>query len=217
MKNINRKLLWLFVAVLAIIPIGYFLIHWADSVFRDNAMGNWFATMIGALVGILIALEINRIQQELVEKRDNQAREKEEAGHRSKILRLIKKELEYNYESMSQRQPQKEAGAHRAVFVNRLKDELWNAFSDGGELQWIRDLDLLDFISDAYYHIRIIIFLEEKYFEATHFSGMMIKQDKYPKDRILEYLSVTDPIVLKQIERALKEIDQGLVIEDNKI
>jgi hypothetical protein len=213
MKSLSSRLLWSIVAVSALVPIIYFIYRLSDLPFRDSAMGNWFATMIGALIGILFALEINRVQQAAQEKKECDLREKEERDRKVKILALIKKELDYNRTALLARQPNKEEGAKRVVLVNRLKDELWNAFSDGGELQWIKDVQLLDFIATAYYHVRAIIFLEEKYFEATHFPGMQVQKEKYPKDYILEYLTATDPEVLKHIEEALQEIDKGLTMQ----
>lgn len=212
MKGLNPRFLWIIIALFAIIPTIYFFSHFTASAFRDNAMGNWFATMIGAFIGILIALEINRVQQIIQEKNERTIREKEEREHKAKILRLVKREIEYNRTVLLARQPDKKGEKHRKVLVNRLKDELWNAFSDGGELQWIKDLQLLDFISMAYYHIRTIIYLEDKYFEATHFPGFMTQQKEDPKDRILNYLTLTDPEVLLNLEQALQEIDKSLTV-----
>ncbi|MFN8402730.1 MAG: hypothetical protein U0V48_04140 [Anaerolineales bacterium] len=39
---------------------------------------------------------------------------------------------------------------------DKPKYELWDSFSDGGELQWIQDLDLLNAMSFAYYSIKSI-------------------------------------------------------------
>jgi hypothetical protein len=212
MKYPNPRTLWFIIGVMAVIPIIFFLFHLSNPVFTENAMGNWFATMIGALIGILIALEINRVQQERQEKKESKDREKDEMEHKIKILGLVKSELVYNHSALLQRQPNNEKGIHRQVFVNRLKDELWNAFSDGGELQWLKDVQLLDILSTAYYYIRITVFLEDKYFDAIHFSGMMVQRDKYPKDYILDYLNGTDPDVLQNIEKALQEIDKSIAL-----
>jgi hypothetical protein len=37
-----------------------------------------------------------------------------------------------------------------------LKDEMWRAFSDGGELSWLRNLDMLGSLSDSYFNVRAI-------------------------------------------------------------
>ena len=205
--NINKSnILWLLVALLAMVPIVYFLAHVNDPSFRNNAMGNWFATMIGAFIGFLSAFEISRQQQ----KKEEQTKEKEELNHKVKILTLIKNELVANLEELTNRQPSAEEGTNRKVIVPGLRDELWNAFSDGGELQWIRDAELLDVISTAYHYIRGIIYLEERYFEATHFPGMMIQQEEYPKDRILRYLTGNDPAAIENIKEAIQKIDNSL-------
>ncbi|MBA4420221.1 MAG: hypothetical protein C0391_03655 [Anaerolinea sp.] len=196
------------ISIVAVIPIFFFLYHLGNPVFIENAMGNWFATMIGVLIGILIAMEINRLQQENQEENERKVREKNEMEHKVKILRLLKKELEYNHSALLERQSEKDGELQREVFVNRLKDELWNAFSDGGELQWINDLQLLDVLSTAYYYIRIIIFLEEKYFDSVHYPGLRI-QGKIV-DNIRGYLVKSDPNALESITKALQEIDKSL-------
>ena len=38
--------------------------------------------------------------------------------------------------------------------LDSLKFELWDAFSDGGELQWIQDLELLNAMTFAYYSLK---------------------------------------------------------------
>lgn len=152
---------WVVIIALVIIPSVYFVLQLNDSLFVDSAMGNWFATMVGAISGIFIALELDRWQKR-----------SEEKVHTKKILKLV-------------------------------KDELWNALSDGGELQWIQDLDLINEISSAYYFIRIIIGLEEKYFNSLHFEGGKFVS---MSDHILKYLEEIDPQAISQIEKTTDEI-----------
>ncbi|HRQ42639.1 MAG TPA: hypothetical protein PLD25_32400 [Chloroflexota bacterium] len=210
MKITNYRLLWAVVAIAAAIPTLYFFWKLTDLDFIDSAMGNWFATMIGVLVGILIALEIDRWQQEVQSKREKETQEAEELRRKIKILQLVKKELEYNYKSLKARREDNEPEPKRVVLAQKLKEELWNAFSDGGELEWIQDLQLLDDIADAYYHIRNVIYLEDKFFEAAHFAGMRIQQKKSPEENILDYLKQIDAQVMIAIENALKAIDRHL-------
>lgn len=66
------------------------------------------------------------------------------------------------------------------------------------------------FFATAYYGVRTIIYLEERFFEATHFPGLQVQQQKYPKDYILDYLSDVDANALKNIDRALLAIDGAL-------
>ncbi len=48
-----------------------------------------------------------------------------------------------------------------------LRDESWKAFSDGGELEWIKDPKLLDNLSEAYFSIRSVMNLSDKYCQVS--------------------------------------------------
>jgi len=46
-----------------------------------------------------------------------------------------------------------------------IKDEVYQGLSDSGELHWIKDLELIETISDAYYEIRQVKFRANLYLE----------------------------------------------------
>jgi hypothetical protein len=209
-KKFEPYILWLIIGLAVIFPACYFVSHLTDPVFLDNSMGNVFATMFGAIIGILIALEINRFQQAILEARQRENQERNRLEHKVKILELIRAELEFNRAALSARQPIAVGEVQRRFQTNRLKDELWNALSSGGELQWISDVQLLDVIAAAYHYVRLTIFLEEKYFDLLHYPGAQFQAKKYPKDYVLEYLTVTDPQVLSFIESAVRNINANL-------
>jgi hypothetical protein len=206
MKPLRKSLLWILIAAAIIVPIVYFVAHWSDQSFRDSALGNWFATVLGVIVGIPIALEINRRQQLAQDNRMSKDRENEELTRKNKILTLVKKELEFNLDILGNRQSQKASVTQfeitlngSDVAVNGLKDELWNSFSDGGELQWIKDLDLLDAISTAYHQIRIMMRLEGRYLKALDFSSSSahtshLARENIQKDLNKMYTEVSDVI-----------------------
>ena len=84
--------------VLVLPPFGYTVIHWNDSGFLPNMMGNWFATLVGAGVaagaGIPIGLWINRKQEE----RERSIHEEEDVKHGALVLTPIREELAHNLE-----------------------------------------------------------------------------------------------------------------------
>jgi len=213
MKILHKSWLWILVAAVIIVPIVYFIAHWPDQAFRDSALGNWFATVLGVIVGIPIALEINRRQQLAQDKRMSKGREDEELIRKNKILTLVKKELEFNRDILGNRQPQKARAARfeitlngSNVAVNGLKDELWNSFSDGGELQWIKDLDLLDAISTAYYQIRIVMRLEGRYLKALDFSSSSVHTSDLARENIQKDLNKMYPEASDAIRKAIDAI-----------
>lgn len=63
MQHIKRIFIYIIVLGLAFIPINFLLFNLKDDTYIKNLMGNWFATMIGVIIGIPIALEIARIQR----------------------------------------------------------------------------------------------------------------------------------------------------------
>lgn len=98
--------------------------------------------------------------------------------------------------------------AEREVYTQSLQDQLWAAFSDGGELQYVNNPELLATLADAYHNVRHCIMLEHKVLDAVHFSGVRIQQAKNPQDYFLEYLTQSDPSLISAIEKALEAIDR---------
>ena len=161
-----QKLLWTAVAIIGIVPLVYFLSHVSDTQFLREAMGDWFATMLGAIIGIPIALALSRWQQREQEKHARLMREEEALERRTKVLRLIRQELLDNRERLTD--PRMQGEDEQATFVRGLSNSSWRVMFDGGELKLIGDPELLAVISDAYHVIARILFLEDLLVEA-HF------------------------------------------------
>src|SRR5437870_2324682 len=140
------------VVAVAVLPVVYVVRRWTDPLLRDGAMANWFATMCGVIVGIPIALELNRWQQRAADRRAQEILKQETRERGSKVLRLLRTELTENLDLMKARRS--DPGQKRVVITERLKDDLWSAFSASGDLQWISNPDVLDALSTAYYQIR---------------------------------------------------------------
>jgi len=156
LKNIKLWIVWLFIVALILFAAWLSFQLVAQSSFRDSFLGNLFATVIGVIVGIPIALEINRIQQEVQEKGEQERQTREKLSHKTRVLTLIKRELEYNRELLLYVVERQDEHPQLVTHLG-LKNDTWNSFSDSGELQWVDNLELLDGISTAYYHIRNLI------------------------------------------------------------
>ena len=88
-----------------------------------------------------------------------------------------------------------------------LKSEYWDAFSDGGELQWIKDPILLSNIAEAYNFIRMMLQLSNRYFE-------ILKVPYYDSEnRAINYtqtlLNEGVPNSKREISKALNAIEQA--------
>ncbi|MDP1678283.1 MAG: hypothetical protein Q8L88_15605 [Bacteroidota bacterium] len=195
---------WIMVilVLLTIPPIVFSICYFNDIQFRQNLMAGLLSTLVGLVIGIPIALRLNHIQ----EKNDLTKKENEDIERKRRIIKIIQNELLFNNDRLVERQPN-EQNAERIVTTETLKDELWNSLSDGGELRYINDPELLDLISKAYYYIRIIKYLEDKYFESIHFPGLMVKQGSPPNERILNYIKQTDPVVIKYIKTCIEKLE----------
>ena len=210
MKRVLPVAAWLIVGVIALWSVLYFVAHLESQGFVESSMGNLFATILGVLVGLPIALEVSRRQQAAAQVAAALDKSAKVAVRRHKVLTLLREEVRKNLDGLAERVAPLAQGGKRLVFSHSLRNQLWLAFSDGGELQYVDDPGLLAKIAEAYHEIAYCIFLEHKYFDATHYSGMRIQQDKYPADYILDYLTQDNDNLEKSMQLARDAIDAEL-------
>jgi hypothetical protein len=205
MAPINPRLIHIVLVLLALIPLVYGIRYWSESAntIGQNIMANWLATMIGAAVGVLIGLEVYRWQQG----REQKVKEKEASYQETKILVAILREFMDNRKALAARR--EKMPQERSILLGlRLKDELWNAFSDSGELRWITDLTLLESIAAAYHHIRAVEFIEEEIVRQTGALTVPIKMEHGPDvgDEFKSELIEADAELDQAIERAISAL-----------
>ena len=91
-------------------------------------------------------------------------------SRKRKILQLISDELTSNLNLLLSIQERSDnpimlrPKGQRFSDFYQLKIELWNAFSDGGELEWIDDLDLLQAMASAYENIKMVLSAGKDYY-----------------------------------------------------
>jgi hypothetical protein len=212
----KRVWTWLFWVILIVLPL---IVAWVcfeclpSSPLRDNFLGDALATVIGAIIGIPIALWLGRRQQKEQEERELHAELKEFTERRAKILTLIKRELDYNQECIVQSKKNRGSETEKELPIRGFKDELCRAFSDGGELEWITNLDLLDSISQAYHYIRVASELESIYLQYHYYPGTYIQPRR--EEGIPVRLDQFKEMMLPSIGGALREINKTLAETDN--
>lgn len=126
------------------------LFAFLDYVFWQNFASNGLATLLGAIIGIPIALWISRYQEQKIE------RERKE-----KILILLLEELRFDYTILNDWKQNKNKDDFGEYLCSQIRIESWKAFSDGGELEWIKDPALLNILAQSYYSLRKVSFLSE--------------------------------------------------------
>ena len=117
-------------------------------------------------------------------------------------------ELQRNKEDVLIRREPISGGKERNVSTGFLRDVMWSAFSDGGELHCVDNPELLGFIAVAYHEIRSTIYLERKYMEAAFYPGGKFTLNA--QDFYLKGLTAKDEDLLQAVDRAISSIDAGI-------
>src|SRR6266478_8373856 len=91
-----RFLAWFVAAILVLSPTVYFLMHWSSQSYREGAMGNWFGTVLGVIVGVPIALSIARFQQILQDRAENEKHQRARKEQFRRITQRLWDEIQYN-------------------------------------------------------------------------------------------------------------------------
>ncbi len=177
------------------------------------------ATYIGAALGFLVAIYIDRLQraeddatsrrlQEASDERER-AREAEVArARRVAVLSLLRKELGRVPNQMAKDYRQKRIQPPSSG--DRLTDVLWRSLSSSGDLRWIEDLDLLQQIATTYDLLAVEIELEKQWQAARALRG---EGKVVSYDHIANELKVHDFNVWTGACRACKAMDAALVTD----
>jgi hypothetical protein len=184
-----------------------------DVEFWKNFLSNALATFVGAIIGIPVALWLNQIQQNTLEKSEKEKTDLETSSRKKKLLNLIKDELEFDLEIFSTR--------HDEVYINGLdiykfKLETWKSISDGGEIQWVQNLDLLNAISLAYYSIRRLM----SSFQLFSLSGKEILRIALPiklPDPDETFREITSQHIDRNTDLAFKSIQLAIVAIEEEL
>jgi len=159
--------------------------------FWRDFVSNGFATLLGVIIGIPIALWLSNFQNY-----------KEEKERKKKILSLLKEELLVNIGPLSRWKNSSENFMIESIsLLVFIKIEHWAAFSDGGELQWIKDPNLLGNISEAYNYLRMMKDLCNKYF-------VILPLQKY--DQSKESIKEVMFLIERGIEETMIEIQNAI-------
>jgi hypothetical protein len=133
-----------------------------DFSFWQNFGSNLLATLIGVALGIPVAFWINKRVEANTEK-ENKAR----------ILRVLLDDLLHIKSFVDGWQARAKKMKKTVPRADSLTDETWRAFSDGGELQWIRDPVLLRRLAMIYARINFIKYLSEKHWDLPIYGNLI--------------------------------------------
>jgi len=171
-----------------------------DQIFWQGFLSNLFATLIGIIFGIPVALWISNFQEKEAEN-----------TRRAKILSTIWKELDRNRLQLEHWSRLNPINKHNEIWslCIRLREESWNVFSQGGEMEWIKNRDLLYAISESYFASKRVKQIAEKYYDMatknlTTTSSDNLKRLFQALIKSVDYASKSSIHSMQLIENALK-------------
>lgn len=131
-----------------------------DLNFWQDFVSNTVATLIGAGLGVLGALWLSNLRDK-----------KTEHEKTVKVINLLWVEILQNKNYLSKwyypcQEGQPDDASTFDISIS-VQDEVWRSFSDGGELQWINDLDLLNSFANTYHDIGAIKQLSRRFYELV--------------------------------------------------
>ncbi len=123
-----------------------------ETTFWDGAVVNLLATILGIIIGVPVALHVERQRQE----RD--LRMSIEAARQSAraVADLLQRELSHVAGQMSVRSLDE-----NSISMEPLRTSTWDAMRESGRLAQIADADLIDKVSTAYHHIGVLRAIEK--------------------------------------------------------
>lgn len=189
----NKKtlLVLLLITTILLIVMVYILgLHFPN--FFENFFSNLLSTLLGAIVGVPIALFLYHHQK----KDEIEQRHNDQIKRQIKILQLLKGELESNQRTLTEINADFRFTSENFKLLfyvaYKLKDAYWKALSNGGEIQWITDVELLNKLAWVYHSTKQVV----------------ISGDSLVKSFIKE--PHTGPIIIESMEKQfLEDVDSA--------
>ena len=190
-KLVNQRYWLMTISFSLLISAGIYFI--SPDFFRDY-LPNLLATVVGVIIGIPVAIWLSTYQEKETEEQKKQ-----------KILSLLRVELKANEQVLQNWEGANDKGldTYTVLLDAELKIETWKAFSDGGELEWIKDSGVLFMLSQTYHYIRVIKRLSEQYLSLNIASS----RSKKVKKAVSSHLEKTVSMAIKAIEVIMNVLD----------
>ena len=181
-----------------ILATTYGFLRFGHPEFFDTLIGGSLATFFGIVVGLQLdeAIQHNR-----------------DARRTLKVLQLTRKELMYNLEVLSTRNTAEANDQRLAELTMKspLKDSLWTALSDSGDLEAIGDVQVLDALADAYHAVRHLKALENR-LPLEELAAMQFKGPTFQSNVKAALILIADGArhAETQLSQALRSVDERL-------
>lgn len=193
-------LLSLVLLVVCIPIIVYSINHWDTADYGANTISNTSATIVGLILGIPIALNIERWRQ-------NQEAKKQKFDSEMKakvVAAVIVDELQYNLLNL-QNYIQASHKSMRHIITNHT----WYALSNSGEIAELDNPKLLNEIARTYFFLDIQNKLFVDAYEVIDGRHPRYAHDSEQGQAIMRRPQKYAPNVIERLKRVIYEINQG--------
>jgi hypothetical protein len=127
---------------------------------------------------------------------------------------FLQDELVENARILKQQRELRQGGnVDPSVRFQFVKNDLWRAVVNGGDIQAVQDLNLLNTIATAYRYIDELRLLERRSIEATSISGTSIPGAREQQAAVSSLLNKLAPLAEKSILEAVVQLDQKLKVK----
>ena len=165
-----------------------------DTSFWQSFLSNALATFLGVIIGIPVALWINKLIDI-----------KKESEKKNKILKVLADELTDNLNYLEIWKEERDKKKEIITLTTYLSIESWRAFYAGGELEWIKDITLLNMFAVDYHKIGIIDYLSKEYINLLYSDSKMV--DPATLEKIMDKIEGTVESTTYVIQKTLDCIE----------
>lgn len=198
---VRMVLKWVLPLALAALAFGYSFYRRTELSYWDGAVGNWLATLLGILVGVPVALALERARA--TSEKEEQQRSDQRVRH--DVLTLLQSELLGAKQSIEYRTT---LGA--SVPVEPLKTSAWDAMKATANLRYVSAPSLIGSLSEAYRLIDVLAQLEKLLHRTVYGVNVQFPDGENASTKILRNATSFHAPAIMAIGHALEAIEGAL-------
>lgn len=200
---VKKILAWGFPIALAALAIGYSFYRRGDLAYWDGAVGNWLATLLGIVVGVPVALLLERNRA----KSEQAARNRVEQQTRRDVLTLLHSELVDARQSITYRMT---LGTPDPV--EPLKTSTWDAMKATANLRHVSEPSLIGPLSEAYRLIHVLAQIETVLYRTEYGVNVQFPDGERASTKITRHAAAFYAPTIEAIDRVLTTVAAALEV-----
>ena len=171
--------------------------RFSEKGFWDGAVGNLLATILGIVIGIPVALHLERKRQDT----DLRAKDAITKASAQNVAVLLRRELQHVGNQMLIRN-----GEENAIHMEPLRTSTWDAMRESGQLSLIANADLIDKVSVAYHQIAVLRDFERLTVGAIYGINVHFPDGENASTKLFKHSRATHSGVNQSIAAALSAL-----------